>query len=62
MPQSQIENISAQLKMIENMKLPEKEILGWQRRLIFQSFGGLAASGVARGGTSLVNLIPAQQP
>lgn len=58
MPQSQIENISSQLKLIENMKLPEQQILGWQRRLIFQSFGGLAASAAVRGGSSLADLIP----
>lgn len=52
--------ISAQLKAIEQMKLTEPEKIGLARRLVLQSFTGYTASGAARGGSSLANLIPDQ--
>jgi len=62
MSPEQMERLSVQLRGIENMKLPEPQRIGLARRLIMQSVGGLAASGVARGGistaTSLADLVP----
>jgi hypothetical protein len=58
----QVDSIHAQLAKIETMKLTEPQKIGLARRLIFQSFGGLAAGKAAEGavnaGSGLVNLIP----
>ena len=58
MPSQDMDRIAAQLSAIENMKIPDPEKIGVARRIIMQAFAGYAASGAARGTTSLVNLIP----
>lgn len=59
---SKMDQISAQLNAIENLKLPEPVKLRLARRLVMQAFAGYAASGVARGATSLMSLIPEPSP
>src|SRR3990167_1355494 len=58
MDAGKMNQLSEQLRTIENLKLPEPQKVGLARRLVMQSFAGYAASAAGRGGTSLADLIP----